>query len=48
MIQCMKYVTRSLERSIKSAEQQARGDGNRCILKNSDTKVPYDIDFFCL
>ena len=35
-----------LEGSIKSAEQQTHGDGNRCILKNPDLKVPYDIDYF--
>ena len=34
-----------LEGSIKLAEWQTRGDGNRCTLKNPDTKVPYDIDF---
>ena len=35
-----------LKGSIKSAERQTRGDGNRCILKNPDMKVPYDIDCF--
>ena len=35
-----------LEGSIKSAERQTRGDGNRCILQNPDMKVPYDIDCF--
>ena len=37
-----------LEGSIKSAEWQTRGNGSRCILKNLDMKVPYDIAFFCL
>ena len=35
-----------LEGSIKSAERQTRGDGNRCTLKNPDMNVPYDIDCF--
>ena len=38
-----------LEGSIKSAERQRCGDANRCILKNLDMKVPYDIDcFLCI
>ena len=35
-----------MEGSITSAERKTRGDGNRCILKNPDMKVPYDFNYF--